>query len=253
MAAGIQADNECKFDISFAFQNDNGLQPILMIGPAGGQSSPKGSILRNSTHREADGSEHDFTASKCIVKIILAVAENTFLKEKTLPNSNCLRKLSTKVPQTAKFAAPTPFYNATIRSESVVASYLQFLHGTSAKCTNYKDACLLGRIWLQQRGFGTGLAAGGFGHFELAATTAVLLQGGGAKGKPLLSTGYSSYQLFKATLQFLATRDLMQSPLLFQCNHDIQSDPDTPLFFDGPRGLNIFFKMTQWSYAMVSP
>lgn len=82
---------------------------------------------------------------------------------------------------------------------------------------------------------------------------AVLLQGGGAIGKPVLSTGYSSYQLFKATLQFLAARDLVQSPLLFQSNYDIQSKSDTPLLFDGPRGLNVLFKMTQWSYAMVNP
>lgn len=82
---------------------------------------------------------------------------------------------------------------------------------------------------------------------------AILLQGGASNGKPAFSTCYSSYQLFKATLQFLAARDLMQSPFLFRCNHDIQSNPDTPVFFDGPRGLNVFFKMTQASYAMVSP
>ncbi|SLM40170.1 Nrap protein [Lasallia pustulata] len=233
MAAGIQADNECKFNISFALQNDNELQPILVIGPTGG------------------GSEYDFADSKCIIKIILAVSEDTFPKEKTLPDSNCLRKVGTKFPQAAKPVVPTPFYNATLRSESVVAPYLQFLHGTSARCGSYKDACVLGRIWLQQRGLGTSLAGGGFGHFELAATMAILLQGGGAKGKAVLSTGYSSYQLFKATLQFLTARDLVQSPLLFQCNHNIRSNPDTPLFFDGPRVLNVFFKMTPWSYAML--
>ena len=253
MAAGIQADSECKFNISFALQNDNELQPILVIGPTGGQASPKRSIVRNSTHQEAGGSEYDFTDSKCIIKLITAVSEDTFLKEKTLPDSNCLRKVGTKFPQAAKPVVPTPFYNATLRSESVVGPYLQFLHNTSARCDSYKDACVLGRIWLQQRGFGTGLARGGFGHFELAATMAILLQGGSAKGKALLSRGYSSYQLFKATLQFLTARDLVQSPLMFQCNHDIRSNPDTPLFFDGPRALNVFFKMTPWSYAMVSP
>lgn len=253
VAAGIQADTECKFDLCFAWQNDNELQPVLVVGPAGGQESPKRSTFGNFTHQEADGSEYDFTVSKCIIKIILAVAEDTFPKQKTLPESNCLRKFATTVPQTAQSGLPTPFYNATLRSESVVTSYLQFLHSMSGKCDGYKDACLLGRLWLQQRGLGTGLAGGGFGHFEFAATMAVLLQGGGTNGKPVLSTGYSSYQLFKATLQFLAARDLVQSPLLFQCNHDIQFNPDTPLFFDGPRGLNVFFKMTQWSYAMVSP
>ena len=134
----------------------------------------------------------------------------------------------------------------------MVGPYLQFLHDTSIRCNGYKGACLLGRIWLRQRGLGTGLAGGGFGHFELAAMMAVLLRGGGAEGKPVLSPGYSSYQLFKATLQFMATRDLAHSPLLFQCNHSIPSNSDTPLFFDGPRGLNVLFKMTQWSYAMVS-
>lgn len=213
---------------------------------------PNDRLFRKLTHQEADGGECDSTVSRCIIKIILAVAEDTFPKEKTLPNTNCLRKLSMNVPQTAKSGVPTPFYNATLRSESVITSYLQFLHSTSARCNGYKDACLLGRIWLQQRGFGSGLAGGGFGHFEWAATMAVLLQGGSANGKPVLSTGYSSYQLFKATLQFLAARDLVQSPLLFQSNYD-NHNPATPLLFDGPRGLNVLFKMTQWSFAMVSP
>ena len=47
MAAGIQADNESKFDISFALQNDNVLQPILIIGPAGGKRPPERYTLQN--------------------------------------------------------------------------------------------------------------------------------------------------------------------------------------------------------------
>ena len=200
--------------------------------------------------RGPDGGVDDFSSSRCEIRILPVIPEDVFSNTKLLPDKNCVRP-SKDSPGTTPVPAPTPLYNATLKSESSATSYLKLLHGTSSRCGSYKDACVLGRIWLQQRGFGGSIPKGGFGHFEWAAIIAVLLQGGGPRGQGLLSPGYSSYQLFKATLQFLASTDLVTSPLLFQAEDLGARKLDAPMFYDGPRGVNVLFKMTPWSYRLV--
>lgn len=80
---------------------------------------------------------------------------------------------------------------------------------------------------------------------------AILLEGGGPKGQSILAAGYDNYQLFKATLQFLSSRDLIQSPLLHRGESLSIRKMEGPQIIDGPRGMNILFKMTPWSYKMV--
>jgi U3 small nucleolar RNA-associated protein 22 len=103
---------------------------------------------------------------------------------------------------------------------------------------------------LQQRGFATDESNGGFGSFEWTAVCASLLQGGGLNGRPLLSPQYDSYQLFKATLQFLAG-DRFASPFLWKSVDSKVLDSSMPVFYDGVRGLNLTYKMSQWSYKRL--
>lgn len=199
----------------------------------------------------ADGGKDDFSKSKCQIRIILAASGSLFPIAKTLPYKNCIRSKALGSETAELVAAATPLYNATLRSECSSLSYLELLQKTSACFSSFRDACVLGSIWLQQRGFGTDLADGGFGQFEWACVMAILLRGGGLKGKPVLSKGYDYYQLFKATLQYLAITDLMLNPLIFCSDHLDLGARKGPLFFDGIRGLNVLFKMTSWSYNMV--
>ena len=80
---------------------------------------------------------------------------------------------------------------------------------------------------------------------------AVLLRGGSPQGLPILSKGYNNYQLFKATLQYLAATDLISNPYLVDSDEISVKSNKYPLFFDGKRGLNILFKMSQWAYEKV--
>lgn len=141
---------------------------------------------------------------------------------------------------------PTPFYNASLRSECSSLAYLKYLHASSLQSDGFSDACQLGSVWLRQRGLGRE-----FGSFEWACTMALLMQGGGMKGKSMLSRGYDSYQLFKAMLQYLSLRDLVASPVFVHSDNIPLVDHDGPILFDGKRGMNILFKMTPWSYATL--
>lgn len=148
-------------------------------------------------------------------------------------------------------ATPSPFYNASLQSDCNYESYLKIIHSCTKQAGGFREACILGRIWLRQRGFGSSIANGGFGNFEWAALSAVLLRGGGSKGHGLLSPGYSSYQMFKAVVKFLSTVDLAGKPVAYEAPDFVPSKSDHPMFYDGPRGQNILFKMTPWSYKLL--
>ncbi|KZF18883.1 pre-rRNA processing protein-like protein Utp22 [Xylona heveae TC161] len=232
LAKGLNEAKDCRFSLKFDLLHGNLLQPVLIV-------------------ESFDGSgDYDFSKSNARIQIIPTIPETTFNKSKTMPEKNSVRPNRDAAQSKASLMEPTPYYNATIRADCSLLSYNKFLHTASAFAESYRDCCILGKIWLRQRGFGGGVHDGGFGSFEWAALSAMLLFGGGPRGRNVLSPGYSSYQLFKAVLQFLATRDLILHPLAFES--DLQATKsDSPVIFDGSRGLNILFKMTPSSYQRL--
>ncbi|KAF2849256.1 pre-rRNA processing protein-like protein Utp22 [Plenodomus tracheiphilus IPT5] len=234
LAAGIKDSKYHKFALSYDCLNGNQLQPILVVRPSG------------------NGDEDDFTSSKCRINILVALPEHTFAQNKLLPSSNCIRPKGTDEETLIKTLNPTPFYNSTLQSDANVTAYLKLLHATASKADAFRDACILGRVWLKQRGFGGHFCKGGFGNFEWAAIMALLLQPNATTGAQSVSSAYSSYQLFKATLQFLGRGDLIKKPFIFRAlNITIPKNDIGPVVFDGPRGQNILFKMTPWSYLRL--
>ncbi|KAB8342970.1 hypothetical protein FH972_022565 [Carpinus fangiana] len=185
----------------------------------------------------------DFAQSTCDIRIIPAVQEAVFPLEKTMPGRNSVRSEGEQTP--------TPFYNASIRVDSSVTSYLKVLHGTAATSPAFKQACMLGRVWLSQRGLDSTLRGGGFGNFEWSALLAILLHSGGPGGKPVFLPTYDCSQLFRAAIQFLARRDLSKQPLCAFTENELPSS-GIPMLFDGRRGLNVLYKMTLASYRALS-
>lgn len=252
LAAGIQEAEDCDFIITFTCQHDNPLQPILLIDPGSGKSPKVSQITAILADIHTDKGEVDFKKSNCRIKIILAAREDLFPITKTLPTRNCVRIRGHDASSTQRSSPPTPFYNASLRSECCSLPYLKFLHASSLRSDAFGGACTLGSVWLRQRGLSATLAGGGFGPFEWACMMAVLMQNGGSKGSPILFSGYSSSQLFKALLQFLSGRDLIMHPLCIGSDEMTSVEYETPVFFDGTRGLNVLFKMSSWSYRLVS-
>ncbi|KAI2634631.1 pre-rRNA processing protein utp22 [Xylaria nigripes] len=186
------------------------------------------------------------------IRIIPNAPEGYFPAAKLSATSSAIRRNDAE--ESKESGLPTPYYNYTLKSESQFLPYLKLLHRTSNTCASFKDASMLGRIWLQQRGFGGDVADGGFGHFHWATLMALLLQTGGRKGAPLLSPSLHSSQLFKATLQYLASSNLHKKPILLGPNI---SNPeslrqDGPVLYDSVRGINILFNMTSWSASMLN-
>ncbi|KAM0126161.1 hypothetical protein ACHAP3_009398 [Botrytis cinerea] len=229
IAAGLHTSMP-DLTLEYDFLNGNSLHPILV---ATWKASTKGD-----------------PNSRFEVHIIPAAARGCFAETKLRPTKNSIRPKE-GADNDATTAEPSPFYNSSLSADCNFESYLQVLHNASKTSEGFKDSCLLGRIWLRQRGFGSAISQGGLGHFEWAALTALLLKGGGPRGHSLLSPGYSSYQMFKAVVQYISTTDLAKKPVLYEAP-DLQiAKSDTPVFYDGPRGVNILYKMTPFSYELL--
>ena len=85
-----------------------------------------------------------------------------------------------------------------------------------------------------------------------------LLNGGGLNGNKILLHGFSSYQLFKGTIKYLATMDLNGGYLSFSSligeniASKYKSDGfNVPTIFDKNTKLNILWKMTKSSYKSL--
>ncbi|KAF2838574.1 Nrap protein [Patellaria atrata CBS 101060] len=238
IAAGIKISKDHTFELTFDYLNENRLHPIIKVKSSNDPSRKNG-----------------IGEAGIIINIIAAGPEGLFPSEKTLPNRNCIRPHNDNGGATSKTLVPTSFYNSSLRADTLVLTYLKLHHETARECDAYRDACILGRSWLKQRGLGSKISAGGFGNFEWSTLVALLLGRNGTEthiGDTILSPGYSSYQLFKGTLKFLASRDVYKNPYVFQ-TPDLRASKtaEAPIIFDGARGLNILFKMTQWSYNLL--
>ncbi|RDW87198.1 rRNA-processing protein UTP22 [Aspergillus mulundensis] len=225
IAAGIRGQKNAGLDMMFDCQDGDALRPIILLHP--------------STAKSGQG------RPKFQIRIITAVEDTLFPISRTLPMRNNIRHGSEGESKNE----PTPFYNSCLRSEATVSLYHKALFSAAQSCESFKDACLLGRIWLKQRGFGSSSRKGGFGGFEWSVLLSFLLESGGPNGKPVLLKSYSSYQLFKATVQFLNGRDLTE-PLLLSAS-DVSFPSKGPVIYDGKTGLNVLYKMTPWSYNFL--
>ncbi|KAH7395742.1 pre-rRNA processing protein-like protein Utp22 [Cadophora sp. MPI-SDFR-AT-0126] len=230
IAAGLHDTSKNDLSLTFEYLNGNTLHPVLVAKPAPGEQSN--------------------TDAKYQVRIIPAAASSLFTKSKLEPSKNAVRSKDATENDISN-QPPTPFYNASLISDCSFEPYLKFLHSSAKLSPGFKDSCILGRVWLRQRGFGGAVSKGGFGHFEWAAVTALLLKGGGPKGHSVLSPGYSSYQMFKAVLQFIASSDLAAKPIIFEAKDLTFTKSNKPTLFDGARGLNTLYKMTPWSYQLL--
>lgn len=229
LAAGIKGAKDLNVEVKYSLQDGDSLRPVIVVDPI------------DSEQTESANSQ---------IRIITAIENTVFPISRTLPMKNNMRQSSSG--EKLGYDESTPFYNGALRSEATVVPYHKYLHSTSQKCDSFRDACVLGRTWLKQRGLRSQFQNGGFGGFEWGIVMALLFENGGPDGKPLLSKSYSCYQLFKATLQFIARKDLTNPTIFFAAGAtDIEFPRGKPVLYDGKRGTNLLYKMSAWSYALL--
>ncbi|KAJ1559762.1 hypothetical protein HK405_009447, partial [Cladochytrium tenue] len=132
-------------DMKFSFSLGNGdpRRPVLVLHPV------------------ATGSPTDFSRLKCCIRILPCISPGVFSSPKLGPRRNNVRPGFLHPQQDAGDAgdastatAPlprTPRYNSSVLHDSAMAGHLNFLHTQVTGCAAFKDAAMLGKVWLYQR------------------------------------------------------------------------------------------------------
>lgn len=239
-----------------------GLGDLLAIEYAYFHDNPMLPILKIKCREDAPlGHELNFYKTKFSINLIVGFPYKIFESKKLLPNKNCIRiaQDDTSVPLPL-----TSLYNFSVLSTSTFEPYLKFLYKCKKQTESFREASILGRLWLQQRGFSSKISQsgglGGFGNFEFTTLMAVLLNGGGENGNKILLHGFSSYQLFKGVIKYLATMDLCTTGHL-QFHSDITYTSavskympegfQTPTIFDKSTKINILSQLSVNAYNML--
>ena len=144
IAEGIKRHADQELEIEYSNQDDIQYLPLIVAKPVATSSQ-------------------DTSRSKVQIRILVAIPEDTFPLEKTLPTKSCVRST---LPEGQDEAQATPFYNSCIRLTASYAAYHTLLQKATLSCDAFRDVCLLGRIWLRQRGLGSAISSGGFGGFD---------------------------------------------------------------------------------------
>ncbi|KAJ7220018.1 Nrap protein [Mycena pura] len=168
-----------------------------------------------------NGSPNDFTKSSARVCIIPVLSANSPIPLHRLSPSHSNIRVS------GDGEAPTPLYNSALLTALMPKTQLLSTFALKERTPSFSDALALLRVWANQRGYGEGTRMCVRGFDSMGSWWTALLgllvfgeevQGKMVKRKPL-GTGLSSYQLFRAALDFLSRHDF-ESAAAFHKSQD---------------------------------
>jgi U3 small nucleolar RNA-associated protein 22 len=194
--------SETGFELKFESFNGDELRPIL--------------IVQSSTHTP---NLYDFSSLKLVLRIIPTIPTSLFSVSKLSPTRNNVRPSHPTTTTSSDAAAhpPTPLYNSSLLHDTSHIAYLNALHATASSTPALRDAQVLSKVWLSQRGLGSL-------SFIWSMVMACLVRPAGTRGVGRagvrLGAGYSAYQLVKLTMEFWATHDFVEEPLFLTKSGD---------------------------------
>ncbi|KAG9095422.1 hypothetical protein FRC07_011102, partial [Ceratobasidium sp. 392] len=155
------------------------------------------------------------------IRIIPTLPANHPLSERHLAPSRA--SIRTASSDSAAESTPTPLYNNLVQLSICPLPRLLAVHNAKNQIPAYGDTLALLKVWANQRGYGSGRGGGrcvrgcgGLGAWWGAVIIHLVLGGKNVKGvkkQQRVGRGLSSYQLFRAVLDFLAKHDFMNTPI----------------------------------------
>ncbi|KAL0952389.1 hypothetical protein HGRIS_006665 [Hohenbuehelia grisea] len=175
----------------------------------------------------------DFTKLNARVCIIAVVSSDCPIPLHRLSPSHSNIRISSTSDD---IHPPTPIYNTSILTCFSPRSHLLSSHNLASQSPAFADAITLLRIWANQRGYGSGTrpCVHGFqnkGPFWAGVLSAVILgdepiQTTKSSRRKPLGKGLSSYQLFRAALDFLVKHDFASTPVCVKANEGHRFPPE---------------------------
>ena len=162
--------------------------------------------------RPRKDSASDFSKLNAHVRIIPVLPSSSPIPIHRLSPSHSNIRISTPIPSASTSQDATPIYNSALLLALTPRRALLQTHTLQQTCPSFNDALTLLRIWANQRGYGAGakMCVRGFEGLGTwwSGVLGLLVMGeeagdGKGKGRKPVGKGVSSYQLFKAALDFL--------------------------------------------------
>ncbi|KZT00334.1 Nrap protein [Laetiporus sulphureus 93-53] len=212
-----------------------------------------------------DGSQNDFSNLNAEVHIIPVLSPTSPIPLHRLSPS----RSNIRTSDDASKDAPSPLYNSSLLQCMAYKSHFLSMHAVKEAVPAFNDALALLRVWANQRGYGVGnrLCVRGFeGRGDWWASLLEMLVNG---EEPLASSfskasakrkafgkGLSSYQLFKAALDFLAKHDFSKERVFVKTKDGHRFSPDDyrsheAVFVDSTSMRNLLAAVPLGSLAML--
>ncbi|KAL1700082.1 Nrap protein [Schizophyllum commune] len=207
IAAAVKKDKSLNVDVSYHSPNDDPRLTSVVL-----------------THHD-DGSDTDFTKLNAEVSILPVLSPTCpiSLRHLTPSHANIRVSSSTSDPSSSSQThPPTPLYNTALLTATAPRPELLAAHTLKQQSAAFADALTLLRVWANQRGFGVGtrMCIRGFegkGPFWVGILALLVYgeegAGAGSKKRKPLGRGLSSWQMFRAALDFLAKHDFEREPV----------------------------------------
>ncbi|XP_062516518.1 nucleolar protein 6-like isoform X2 [Corticium candelabrum] len=138
----------------------------------------------------------------CNIRIWPALSDGVFKLNKLGPTRNNVRPGKFCLTEHSfgnGWMPATPHYNSSVLMDMSFDRHLRLLYEACSDCLAMRDAILLLKVWMQQRGLSQGLS--GFSGFIVSMLTAHLLR------CKKLNHLMSSYQILRVVMKFLASTD----------------------------------------------
>eukprot|EP00842_Homolaphlyctis_polyrhiza_P003552 jgi/Hompol1/4198/HPOL_003562-RA len=171
-----------------AFQNDL-LRPVLVI----------------SSSSDAKNSDTSFAKTGFVIRVFPYISASVFAAARLAPSRNGVRVSEKEASSVAVQQPPTPQYNAAILQDTGFVAHLNFLHHHISETPAFKEACILARVWIAQRGLSENYKRGyGLSGFLFSMIMGWMLRASGKYESKRLSKSFSAYQMLKAAIDFIA-------------------------------------------------
>ncbi|KAI0368535.1 Nrap protein [Pilatotrama ljubarskyi] len=203
----------------------------------------------------ADGSPTDFSKLNVQVRILPYISQSPIPLQRLSPAKSNIRTAVSdeELPK----GDPTPLYNTAFMLMTTPKAHLLSIHALKQHAAGYADALALLRVWANQRGYGLGgrMCVRGFEGKGMwwASVLDLVINGeepppvslgkAAAKRKPL-GKGLSSYQLFKAALDFLARHNFQEESVFVKSKDGHRFPPGSysshdAVFVDSTSSINL--------------
>ncbi|KAI8896177.1 Nrap protein [Globomyces pollinis-pini] len=205
LAARLSENKPLKWDLKFkAFQNDP-KRPILVI-------------------KSTEKSDSHFSKKGWQIRIFPYISSSFFAKPRLSPKKNCVRPEN---KNNDELLPSTPHYNNAVLSDSYYISHMNIIHSHIKESPAFKDAIILSKVWIAQRGLSDSSRNGfGLNGYLISMIMGWLLRFTGKSGTKKIGQSFSCYQMLKITIDFIAKHDFSKSPLFLTDNGEALDDSE---------------------------